>query len=72
MDRRAGEECEISRNNGTIHLTKIKFVIQKTKIAQSDVQCIKSTFTGAQSITDQGKSRMSNTVYDRLKKNHFD
>lgn len=50
MDRRAGEECEISRNNSTLHLTKIRFVIQKTKIAHSDVQCIKSTFTGAQSM----------------------
>lgn len=50
MDRRAGEECEISRNNSTMHLTKIKFVIQKTKIAHFDVRCIKSTFTGAQSM----------------------
>lgn len=49
-DQRAAEECEISRNNSTVQLTKIKFVIQETKITHTDVQCIKSTFTGAQSM----------------------
>lgn len=75
-NQRAGKECEISKNNRTIQLTKIKFVIQKTRIAHTNVQCIKSTFAGAQSmyqsITDWEKSHVSNTVYDRLKKNRFD